>query len=159
MTHYFDGFFQFGYVTRNLDAAIATFNEKFGPVEFTKFDPVGPDGSASPTRRLALTYINDLMYELIEPDPDQKTIYDDVIPATDGPLHLHHFGFLIDDHQATLDKLAGMGYALPMYGSIPGFMDFSYADTRADLGVFSEFIRLDQGGRDFFDAVPRLTTR
>ena len=30
-----------------------------------------------------------------------------------------------------------------------------YADTRADNGLFSEYVLLGEGGRKFFDAVPR----
>lgn len=159
MNNFFSGFFQFGYVTRNLDAACAAFRDKFGQVEFLITDPVGPDGGPAPTKRLALTWIDDVMTEIIEPDFDQKTIYDHAIPAEAGPLCLHHFGYLIDDHEGMLKRLAGMGYALPMHGSLPGFLDFSYADTRADLGVFSEFIRLDKSGKEFFDSAPRIRTR
>lgn len=159
MSSLFSGFFQFGYVTRNLDAACATFRRKFGPVEFLTNDPAPIDGVAPPTRRIALTYIDDVMTEIIEPDPAQKTIYDDALPATEGPIHLHHFGYLIDDHEAMLKRLAAMGYTVPLFGAMPGGLDYSYADTRADLGIWSEFIRLDEGGRAFFEAVPRLRTR
>lgn len=159
MRIFFSGFFQFGYVTRNVDAAVATFREKFGPVEFLINAPQPIDGRASPTRRIALAYIDDIMTEIIEPDPAQETIYDHAVPATEGPIQLHHFGYLIDDHAAMLERLRTMGYAVPLYGSMPGALDYSYADTRADLGVFSEFIRLDEGGRAFFDTVPRTFTR
>lgn len=159
MSSLFSGFFQFGYVTRDVDAACAAFREKFGPVEFLVNEPGPINGVTPPTRRIALTYIDDVMTEIIEPDPAQKTIYDDVLPATEGPICLHHFGYLIDDHEAMLKRLHAMGYAVPMAGSMPGALDYSYADTRKDLGVWSEFIRLDDGGRDFFGAVPRLRTR
>lgn len=158
MQNFFTGFFQFGYVTRDLDAACAAFRERFGQVEFLVSEPAPIDGNAPPTRRIALTYIDAVMTEIIEPDPAQTTIYDDHIPATYGPIRLHHFGYLIDDHEAMLDRLRGMGYGVPMFGSMPGVLDYSYADTRADLGVWSEFIRLDEGGRSFFGAVPRITT-
>jgi len=159
MQNFFSGFFQFGYVTRDVEAACAAFCAKFGPVEFFVTEPQPIDGKAPPTRRIALTYIDDVMTEIIEPDPAQKTIYDDAMPATAGPIALHHFGYLIDDHEAMLKRLADMGYAVPMHGTMPGALDYSYADTRADLGIFSEFIRLDEGGRQFFEAVPRIRTR
>lgn len=148
-------FFQLGYVTRNLDAACAAFREKFGPVEFLVIEPGPINGKPPPTRRIALTYIDDTMTEIIEPDSRQDTIYDDVLPATEGPICLHHFGYLVDDHDAFLKRLGEMGYAVPLSGSMPGALDYSYADTRKDIGVWSEFIRLDEGGRAFFEAVPR----
>lgn len=155
LRNFFHGFFQFGYVTRDVDAACAAFREKFGPVDFLVSAPEPINGKAPPTRRIALAYIDDIMTEIIEPDPAQATIYDDHIPVDTGPIRLHHFGYLIDDHAAMLGRLADMGYSVPMAGTMPGALDYSYADTRADLGVWSEFIRLDDGGRAFFGAVPR----
>ncbi len=158
MSHLFSGFFQLGYVTRDLDIACAAFRDKFGPIEFLVNEPVGPDGSTPPTRRIALAYIDEVMTEIIEPDPAQRTIYDDALPDEAGPIRLHHFGYLIDDYDAMIGRLKGMGYAVPLHGAMPGALDYIYADTRNDLGVFSEFIRLDEGGRAFFGAVPRLRT-
>lgn len=159
MPNFFSGFFQFGYVTRDVDAAIAAFREKFGPVEFFVNTPAPIDGKAPPTRRIGLAWIDEVMTEIIEPDLAQTTIYDDHIPATDGPIRLHHFGYLVDDHQAMLSRLEAMGYTVPMAGSMPGALDYSYADTRGDLGIWSEFIRLDEGGRAFFGSVPRTVTK
>jgi len=159
MRNFFSGFFQLGYVTRDLDAACAAFRDKFGPIEFLVNEPTSPDGTPRPTRRLALAYIDDIMTEIVEPDPEQQTIYDHAIPDAAGPIRLHHFGYLIDDHEAMLERLKGMNYALPLHGTMPGLLDYIYADTRCDLGVFSEFIRLDEGGRAFFGAVPRLRTQ
>jgi len=48
---------------------------------------------------------------------------------------------------------------VPMAGSMAGALDYVYADTRRDLGIWSEFIRLDEGGKAFFGAVPRTTTK
>ena len=159
MHHLFTGFFQLGYVTQDVDAACAAFRTKFGPIEFLVNTPPPINGVDAPTRRIALSWIDDIMTEIIEPDPAQKTIYDDAVPAAQGAIHLHHFGYLVDDHDATIRRLHGLGYAVPLHGEIEGFIGYSYADTRADLGVFSEFIRPEQAGHDFFGSVPRLRTR
>lgn len=159
MPHLFAGFFQLGYVTRDVDAAVAVYTQRYGKAEFLINEPMPIDGVAPPTRRIALAYIDDTMIELIEPDPMQRTIYNDVLPDRFGAIRLHHLGYLIDDHQAMLRRLRESGYDVPFHGSIPGALDYSYADTRAELGHFSEFIRLDEGGRAFFGAVPRVRTR
>lgn len=158
MSYFFSGFFQLGYVTRDLDAALAGWRERFGAIEFLVTEPAVIDGVAPPTRRIALAYIDAVMIEIIEPDPGQQTIYDDALAEDPGVIRLHHLGHLIDDHAAMLTRLATMGYDVPLHGTMPGILDYSYADTRADLGHFSEFIRLDEGGHAFFGAVPRITT-
>jgi len=159
--NFFSGFFQLGYVTRDLDRACAAFADRFGAVDFTVSEPGPIDGRQPPTRRIALTWIDEVMTEIIEPDPAQRTIYDDALPAADerGAIRLHHLGYLIDDHEAMLTRLGQMGYAVPLHGGMPGALDYIYADTRAHLGHYCEFIRLDEGGRAFFGSVPRLRTR
>lgn len=159
MAHIFGGFFQLGYVTRDVDLAVAAFRERFGPVDFLINDPVSPENPSPAARRIALAWIDDMMTEIIQPDFDQPTIYDAAVPDADGAIRIHHFGYLIDDHDRMLQHMVGLGYAVPMQGSMPGFLDYSYADTRAELGVFSEFIRLDTHGRIFFDSVPRNPAR
>lgn len=157
--HFFSGFFQLGYVTRDLEKACKAYSDRFGAVDFTISEPGPIDGKQPPTRRIALTYIDDVMTEIIEPDPAQQTIYDHAIPEEEGAIRLHHFGYLIEDHDAMLKRLGQLGYAVPLHGAMPGALDYIYADTRAHLGHFSEFIRLEEGGRAFFDSVPRLRTR
>jgi hypothetical protein len=157
--HVLGGFFQLGYATRDLDQAMNAFRRKFEPVEFHAYEPGIVNGEQSPTRRIALAYLDETMIEIIEPDPAQQTIFDQSVPERAGTMGLHHMGHLIDDHDGMLQRLAEAGYAVPLHGSVEGFLDYSYADTRGDLGHFSEFIRLDRGGRDFFASIPRTRTR
>lgn len=151
----FTGFFQIGYATRDLDQAMNVYQRKFGQVEFLAYEPGIVNGSPSPTRRIALAYINEIMIEIIEPDPAQRTIFDHALPHHAGAIGLHHLGYLIDDHQQMLQHLEKSGYEVALHDTIDGFLDYSYADTRIDVGHFSEFIRLDNAGRDFFASVPR----
>lgn len=151
----FGGFFQIGYATRDLDAAMALYRRRFGEIEFLAYEPGVVNGQPSPTRRIGLAYIGETMIELIEPDPGQKTIFDAALPDRGGPIGLHHLGYLTDDHDAMLRRLAGMGCDVVLEDRIEGFLDYSYADTRCDFGHFSEFIRLDSAGQDFFAQVPR----
>lgn len=153
--HLFGGFFQLGYVTRTLDAAVSAFQESFGPTEFKIMDMPQSDVTA----RIALAYIDDVMIEIIQPVTTATTIYSDFLPDTDGPIVLHHLGYLVDDHQATLDRSTALGHAEGIVGSVPGVLDYSYFDTRPALGLWSEYIRLDEGGKAMFASVPRNRIR
>lgn len=151
----FNGFFQVGYATRDLDRAMDLYRRRFGSIEFLAYEPGIVNGASSPTRRIALAYLGETMIEIIEPDPDQVTIFDQVVPAEVSGVGFHHFGYLVDDHDAMLRRLEKSGYDVILKDRIEGFLDYSYADTRADFGHFSEFIRLDDAGRAFFAEVPR----
>ena len=158
--HLYGKFFQLGYVTRNLDASVKVFSEKYGPTEFRIMDmPARADGTESPTKRIALAYIDDVQIELIQPSTTVPTIYDELRPETDGPIAFHHICFEVDDMEGTVESLRALGYAIPMVGEVPGHIGYCYADSRADLGHYCEFVRLHEGGRKMMDSVPRNLSR
>lgn len=151
----FGRYFQTAYVTRDLEAAMALFRARHGDLAFSVMEGrPHPDGSPPAAQRIALTYLGDMMIELIQPSPEASTIYDDALPDSDG-MRLHHLGYLVDDHDRTLAQLTELGYALPSVGSFGDALDYIYADTRAEFGHFSEFIRLGAAGKAMFEAVPR----
>lgn len=158
MMHLLGGFFQLGYVTKDVDEGCVALQDRFGAMEFLINSPPPLDGVLSPTRRIALAYIDDVMVEIIEPDPAQQSIYSELVPD-DSSLRLHHLGYYIDDYAATLRHLSALGYSTPLHGSFGKALDYIYADTRAELGHYSEFIRLGEEGRAFFESAPRLRTR
>ena len=161
MTHHlFARMFQLGYVARDLDRALAAFSARYGETAFEIMDfrDLPPD-QKPPTQRIALCYIDDMMLEIIEPDPARNTIYDDALSDDLAAIRLHHFGYLIDDYPATLRRLESLGYATPMHGSYGGALDYIYADTRADLGHFTEFIRLGEEGVARYTSLPRHSSK
>jgi hypothetical protein len=146
-----DGFFQLGYVTRDLDAAIANFGERFGPAEFQ----VIPGSPQYPhTRRIALSWIGDTMTELIEPNPSVSSLYLESLPAASGDVRFHHIGCLIDDYPAMLRRLEERGHPIAMALSYGETLDCCYADLRPQLGHYLEYIRLGDEGRKWFTSVP-----
>jgi hypothetical protein len=146
------GFFQLGYVTRNLDAAMAEFNRRFGPVEF---QIVQGTAQHPHTKRIALTWIGETMTEIIEPDPAVRSLYVDTLPsAANGEIRFHHIGCLIQDYAGTMLRIGAEGYTVPMALSHGEVLDCMYADTRAELGHFLEYIRLGDEGRKWFESVP-----
>jgi hypothetical protein len=146
------GFFQLGYVTRNLDAAMAEFNRRFGPAEF---QIIHGTPEHAHTKRIALTWIGETMTELIEPDPDVPSLYVEALPSgAGGEIRFHHIGCLTRDYEETLRRIRADGYAVPLAVSFGDVLDCVYADARAELGHYLEYIRLGDEGRKWFASVP-----
>ena len=153
----FNGFFQLGYVTRDAQAAVAQFQKQYQTMEFMDVPIVVPANVAKPpVNRMALGYLDELMIEIVEVDASQSSIFLDALPPAAGDLRLHHLGYRIDDFAATLRRAAAAGYAVPLQGSVPELGDYAYADTRTHLGHYCEYICLNENGKRWFDAVPRV---
>jgi catechol 2,3-dioxygenase-like lactoylglutathione lyase family enzyme len=155
-------FFQLGYVTRDMDRAIALYRDRYGVGNFLRFDSrrMEPPGATGPFTEVALAYRGPVMIELIRPSPENPGIYQDALRA-DGGVNLHHLGYLVDEARfETLPAdFRAAGVQVPAESvSLDGMgmgMSLHYVDTRGDNGLFSEFISLREGGRQFFDTVPR----
>jgi catechol 2,3-dioxygenase-like lactoylglutathione lyase family enzyme len=151
----FDRFFQLGYVTRDLEAAIASYKARFGRTDFLRLPIAKPaDGSGDGVNGIAIGYAGPVMIEIIEVNPGAPSIFRDALGGAAQDLRLHHLGYLVDDHQATLARLAELKLEVPMSGSSGDALDFCYADTREQRGHFSEFIRLGEQGRALFASLP-----
>ena len=154
--HLYGGFFQLGYVVRDLDQAVAAYQKRFGDTEFLLFTPPElPDGTQPPTKRIALAYIDDLMIELIEINAEDPGIFGHALPRDTDTMVLHHLGFRVSDHTTTLEHLERTGLKLDWVGQAPGMLGYIYADARAETGLYLEFIHTLPAGDAFFAAVPR----
>ena len=151
-------FFQLGYVTRDLDRAIALYHGRYGVADFLRFDTrdMAPPGATGPFIEVALAYRGPVMIELIRPDPADPGIYRDVL-RSDGGVNLHHLGYLVDERrfESLAADFRAAGIAVPTESRSAVGLSLIYADTRADNGLFSEYVTLGEGGRKFFDSVPR----
>jgi Glyoxalase/Bleomycin resistance protein/Dioxygenase superfamily len=147
----FDRFFQLGYVTQELDSAMAAFDERFGPSEFHVINAEQPNIH---TKRIALTWMGGTMIEIIEPNIAVPSIYLDLLPKAVGEIRLHHTGYLIDDYPARMQRLKAEGYAVPMALSYGQVLDCCYADARDRLGHYLEYVRLGDDGRKWFASIP-----
>jgi hypothetical protein len=144
-------FFQLGYVTRDVDHAIAGLREHGRSAEF---QIIPAEAGYTEVRRIALTWTGATMIELIEPDPAVRSVYIESLPQSDGAIALHHLGFLTDDFQATLQRLESEGFGVPMRMSYGDVLDCCYADARAQFGHYLEYVRLGEQGRTWFESVP-----
>jgi hypothetical protein len=152
----FSGFFQLGYVTRDLTAGIKAYTDRFGAADFMHL-PIAPpnDGTRAGVTGIALAYIGEVMVEMIETDPLVPSIFTACVPEGPGALRLHHLGYLVTDFNEALDRVRSGGYEIPFAGTFGDVLDYGFADTRNHLGHYSEFIRLGEPGKRLYASVPR----
>lgn len=153
--------FQLGYVTTDLEAAIARMTDRFGAGEFVTL----PDQDDT-APRIAIGYAGTMMIELIQPRTTSGDLYSDWLTTSvsgdpgEVVVRLHHVGMLVD----TTEELAALrarhvelGDRIAAEGDTPGFVGFLYADTVAELGHYLEYVRPDTGVRELFATVPGST--
>lgn len=136
--------FQNAYVTRNVDKAVAEFKERADVRSLYEIEvPVQvwtPKGEGVGVQKLALVWVEDLNYELIEPkDGDVLAIYRDALPADDG-LQFHHVCHVVDDWDELWVKVQASPYEVVLKGGTPGMLEFCYTDTREWLGHYTEYV-------------------
>ena len=94
--------------------------------------------------KLALGFMDDLNFEIIQPlAGGDANIYSDFL-ATNPNGGLHHIGFRVlesDAAAAHLEEVAGPAVQTGKLGTDGGH--FAYVDTRATTGVFTELIFMD----------------
>lgn len=150
--HLFSGFFQLGFVCRDMDRAIARFGQRHGVTKFRRKPPAGILESAH-------AWIGDSMIEIVRPLDGAPPLYDHCIPDDPDAVCLHHHGFRAADAdawEAINRRVAEAGYATPLKGAVmDGQLNYLYADTRADIGIYSEFIYLTGAATHIYDDVPR----
>lgn len=149
-------FFQLGYVSHDLERAIAHYQEHHGIERFAMFDNramLEAEGSDAPFMRVALAYLGPVMIELIEPEPGRDSIYAHALRA-DGGIALHHLGYLVEPAAfAGLEAdLVANDVDIPIVRR--GSMALLYADTRPMSGLFSEFVQRSDALDAFFADVP-----
>ncbi len=139
-------FFQLGYVTRDLDAAIELWRHRYGVREFRRFD----GGEV----RFALAWDGATMIEFIEPAAEQPGIFGEALHA-DRAVSLHHLGYWVDADQfdALPETCRAASLDCPIQWKTDQLSVF-FADTRADNGLFSEFIHVPDMRVGLFSDVP-----
>ncbi len=152
------GFYETAYVTRNMDAALATVADRDGLSDFYVFAPPATRGAVSHLNKVAKTFVGERMIEILEPNPQIESIFIDFLPAANGDLKLHHLGHIVADDahwDAILDQAAASKIEIAYQGFIPDMIRVVYLDTRAALGHYSEYIQNYAGGRALLERIPR----
>ena len=134
------GLFQQAWVVTDLDAAEAAMRASLGCGEFVNFEmeqTFDVRGRPVPcTLSLGFARSGNLQLEVIQPIRGEGVHFEFLETHGPGP---HHFGFLVDDLDATVAAATEDGYPAIMGGAFAS-VRISYLDTLAALGVYVELI-------------------
>lgn len=134
-------FYQVGYVTRDIDAAIAQLQARMGATLVdVLYDLRDGNGEQVALKNLSHMSLPGAEIELIEPRPHWSSIYLDALPERGDDIGFHHLGFLIPDDatwDAAMASFETFGTPVVMSGATPQ-VRFAYVDTRRQCGHYSE---------------------
>ncbi|WP_068063233.1 VOC family protein [Nocardia xishanensis] len=151
---------QIAWVTDDIEKAERFFVTQYGVRKWTRITGVefGPrtctyrDRPADFTAHIALSYLDDMQLELIEPVRGES-IYADFL-ARCGP-GLHHVCFEPADFDAAVAAAARDGLPVLQSGDIGGDMRFAYIDGASEGVPYIELADIGDGMRAFFAEVKR----
>ncbi len=148
---------QVSYVTNDIERALGVFREVYGVENFMDTGRVTfTMGSGEVVDfRVALAYVGEMQFEIIQPFGGAVQCYLDVLPS-DGSfaIRFHHLSFRARsrDEVETLKQAArDSGHPLGYTGTF-GDSAFFYADARGRLGHFLEYTYTDPA---YDSALPR----
>lgn len=136
-------YYQFGYVTTDLDRAIDEIGRMHQIGSFMILNDCAFEigNGKEAVAHFALAFKGDTQFELIQPIGGDVGAYLELLPEEDGyALRFHHLGRHFES-RAECDahiENARTRWAIPME-SPNGEGYFAYADARADFGHFLEF--------------------
>ncbi len=146
------GFYQFGYVTRDLDAAVVTLAEQFGVTRYRR-------KRSSEWMEAVHAWVGDSQIEVLQLGPGAPDMYHDYVPEAAGELRLQHLGRRVEtleDWRALEQAIAKGGFDTPMNASaMDGQLRAIYVDTRRLLGIYSEYVYFAGDALRIYDDVPR----
>jgi hypothetical protein len=140
---FLENHYQNAYITRDLDQALAMFRTRYGFDGFmhleVKQQLITPAGSGAAVVKLALGWIGNLQYELIQPVSGLVDVYLDGLPDK-YPLRFHHACMRVhgdwSEFRAGLDREQR---PVVMEGGTPGHLQFAYVDARESVGHYLEY--------------------
>jgi hypothetical protein len=134
-----DHHYQNAYVTRDLDQALELFRTRYGFNGFNRYEveyPLEtPSGRGTAKVKLALGWINNLQYELIEPVAGLVDVYREGI-SDQHLLRFHHVCMRVHDWD---QFRAELGQPVLLSGGTPGHLQWVYVDARDTVGHYLEY--------------------
>jgi hypothetical protein len=144
--------FQAGYVTRDLERAMAALVNELGPTDFYVAEhtvPVRADGELGEiTMRVAIAFAGGRQIEVIQPIAGAIGLYVDGIDFTASDLVFHHIGIGVTGPHANWEaleaQLAAKGQSFKvLFPPEPGpdpVVRYGYLDTRRWCGHYTEYL-------------------
>lgn len=145
-------FYQFGYLSRDIDAAAAALRDRFGITQVRR-------KRSSEWMETLHAWTGDTMVEVIVCGEGAPALYTDFPLPPAGDLVLHHLGRRIMDEEtwAGMERVAAsQGLVTEMMGSVMnGQLRYAYVDTRRMLGLYTEYVMLSGDALRIYDDVPQ----
>jgi hypothetical protein len=141
----FQGFFQQGYITHDLDRAIASTGPLLGSGRFSAMEvelPLAtPAGAASLHVRVATGWAGRVQIELIQPLGGATAVYERVLPPdpTDFTPRFHHVAMRRDDRDAMHREVEALGFPVVFETEGSGISSI-FVDARSRIGHHLEFV-------------------
>ena len=134
--------FQNGYITRDIEKALANFREHSGIDNVKSFEVpvevITPHGCGIATSKLAFVWINNLQYELIQPISGLVDIYREALPADDS-IRFHHSCMRIPDWNDFRARVTQQRWPVVFEGGGDA-LKFLYLDAREYVGHYLEYV-------------------
>jgi hypothetical protein len=139
---FLENHYQNAYVTRDLDRALTLFRERYGFDGFKQYEVTyelnTPANRGTATVRLALGWIGNLQYELIQPVSGLIDVYREGI-RDQYPMTFHHVCQRVPDWAEFRARVDREGMTVAMEGGTPGHLQWLYIDARDTLGHYLEY--------------------
>ena len=159
----FANIWQLGYVTRDLDRAIALMSERFGvedcrrlPSDTATF--LAGDTPVAWEVKIAMGARGGTIVELIEPVAGEIDFYTRVLPPSgEFAVRLHHIATFTETGEEEWQRIETLlrdcDLRVDYTVLIPGRVRAGYVDTSAELGHWLEICQLEREDIEFFSAL------
>lgn len=145
-------FYQLGFVASDLDMALSALQTRFGIRQFRR-------KRAADWLETAHAWTSDVMIEVMKIGETAPPIYAGYAAQDGAAIRLHHHGYRVPDLAAWREierRVTDAALPIPVKGiEMGGNLHFMYVDTRAELGIYSEFVMLRGAASTLYDDVPR----
>lgn len=141
----FSNHYQNAYVTHDIDKAIALLEMRYGikglaPGDL-ELDVITPNGESKLCMRMAFCWIDNMQFELIQPQSGCVGHYLDSLPSdsNDFSPRFNHVAMRRDDLEAMRAEVKAINLPVLFEGNLNG-LSFIYLDARKDLGHLLEYV-------------------